>query len=45
VDVEGYRRVDDATLGDVIEQVVEDRRGDPGGTRAERAVTRGEDAR
>ena len=38
VDVEGYRRVDDGTLGDVIEQVVEDRRGDPGGTRAGRLV-------
>jgi proteasome beta subunit len=45
VDVEGYRRVDDDTLGDVIEQVVADRRGDPGGTRAERVVTREGDAR
>jgi proteasome beta subunit len=45
VDVEEYRRVDDDTLGDVIEQVVADRRGDPGGTRAERVVTREGDAR
>ena len=38
VDVEGYRRVDDGTLGDVVQRVVEDRRGDPGGTRAGRLV-------
>jgi len=45
VDVEGYRRVDDGTLGDVIRQVVDDRRDDPGGTRAERVVTGEGDAR
>jgi proteasome beta subunit len=45
VDVEGYRRVGDAPLGDVIAQVVDDRRGDPGGTRAERVVTGEGDAR
>jgi proteasome beta subunit len=39
VDVEGYRRVDDDTLGNVVQRVVDDRRGDPGGTRAERVVT------
>ncbi len=31
VDAAGYRRVDDATLADVVERVVEGRRGDPGG--------------
>jgi proteasome beta subunit len=31
VDAEGYRRVDDETLTTVIEQVVSDRLGDPGG--------------
>ena len=45
VDVEGYRRVDDGTLGDLIQRVVDDRRGDPGGTRAERLVTGEGDAR
>jgi proteasome beta subunit len=45
VDVEGYRRVDDPTLEDVIGRVIEDRRGDPGGTRAERLVPREGDAR
>jgi proteasome beta subunit len=45
VDVEGYRRVDDTTLGDVVQRVVDDRRGDPGGTRAERVVTGEGDAR
>ena len=36
---------DDGTLGDVVEQVVADRRDDPGGTRGERAVTGEADAR
>ena len=45
VDVEGDRLVDDGTLGDLIQRVVDDRRGDPGGTRAERVVTPEEDAR
>ncbi|WP_426560299.1 proteasome subunit beta [Angustibacter sp. McL0619] len=38
VDVEGYRRVDDDALADVVERVVEGRRGDPGG-----AQRRGQD--
>ena len=45
VDVEGYRRVDDGTLGDVVQRVVDDRRDDAGGTRAERIVTGEGDAR
>lgn len=33
VDVDGYRRLDDDTLAGVVEQVVQGRRGDPGGSR------------
>ena len=33
VDVQGYRRIDDDTLGLVIDTVVEERRDDPGGAR------------
>jgi proteasome beta subunit len=35
VDAEGFRRVDDEAMAAVVEQVVADRRGDPGGARFE----------